>query len=289
MFCKKCGAQLSDDSDFCYHCGCKLKETESDAAEKETEVSDSSIECEGEQIAPPPENRFKKMYEKIADKLFLAGFISAAFGTVLFLGIVLVSLIGWRRVYLYGGYGFTAVLTTFSLIFMIIGFVVLTAVFALDFKFKSSEWLTRKTFKRLSAVLMALCIGLSVWGFVDYANENDHGSSYGNGSYSGGYNDNYSSGVNKQLGLSLKVDSIKTKGNYTYVYCTVTNVSSKYVATKYRFVKVKAQFKNRSGTIIDSDWTYAVDSTWLEPGESKTFYYMVSNTNITSATLSFID
>ena len=87
----------------------------------------------------------------------------------------------------------------------------------------------------------------------------------------------------------MKVDSIKNSGSYTYVYCTVTNVSSKYVATRYRYVKVKAQFKNYSGSIVDTDWTYAVDSTWLEPGESKTFYYMVKNTNIKSATLSFVD
>ena len=66
-------------------------------------------------------------------------------------------------------------------------------------------------------------------------------------------------------------------------------MSSKYVATRYRYVKVKAVFKNYSGSIVDTDWTYAVDSTWLEPGESKTFYYMVQNTNIKSATLSFVE
>ena len=66
-------------------------------------------------------------------------------------------------------------------------------------------------------------------------------------------------------------------------------MSSKYVATRYRYVKVKALFKNYSGSIVDTDWTYAVDSTWLEPGESKTFYYMVKNTKIKSATLSFVD
>ena len=154
---------------------------------------------------------------------------------------------------------------------------------------KSIKKLTKKVFISLTIVLLVLCVAFSTWGFIDYANEQDSGSSYGDRSYSGSYNDYYSSGIDKSIGLSLKVDSIKTSGSYTYVYCTVTNVSSKYVATKYRYVKVKAQFKNYSGSIVDTDWTYAVDSTWLEPGESKTFYYMVKNTNIKSATLSFVD
>lgn len=148
---------------------------------------------------------------------------------------------------------------------------------------------TKKVFISLTIVLLVLCVAFSAWGFIEYANEQDSGSSYGDGSYNGNYNDNYSSGIDKSIGLSLKVDSIKTSGSYTYVYCTVTNVSSKYLATRYRYVKVKAQFKNYSGSIVDTDWTYAVDSTWLEPGESKTFYYMVKNTNIKSATLSFVD
>ena len=79
---------------------------------------------------------------------------------------------------------------------------------------------------------------------MNYSNEHNSSNTSGGGSYGSGYNDYYSSGVDKTLGLTLKVDRIKTSGNYTYVYCTVTNVSSKYVATRYRYVKVKAQFKN---------------------------------------------
>lgn len=289
MFCKNCGTQLSDDSKFCYNCGYKTDETSSNESTVSTEPNDSKIDNESGIATPSSTNRFKEMYKKIANKLFLVGFISAAFGTILFAGIVIISLIGWGKVYLYSGYDFTKVLTTISLIFMILGALVLTCVTLFNIKFKSIKLLTKKAFKILSIVLIALCIVFSSWGFVDSANNKSSGSSYSDNSYSGSYLDNYNSGTNKSIGLSLKVDSIKTSGNYTYVYCTITNVSSKYVATRYRYVKVKALFKNYSGSIVDTDWTYAVDSTWLEPGESKTFDYMVQNTNIKSATLTIVD
>ncbi len=289
MFCKNCGTQLSDDSKFCSNCGCKIEETTSPENTENIEIDNSQVETESDTTNLSSTNRLKEVYNKISDKLFLGGFISAAFGTILFVGIVLVSLIGWGEVYLYGGYDFTAVLTTISLIFMLLGFVVLSIVSIINLKLKSIKKLTKKVFISLTIVLLVLCVAFSTWGFIDYANEQDSGSSYGDGSYNGSYNDYYSSGVDKSIGLSLKVDRMKTSGSYTYVYCTVTNVSSKYVATRYRYVKVKAQFKNYSGSIVDTDWTYAVDSTWLEPGESKTFYYMVKNTNIKSATLSFVD
>ncbi len=135
---------------------------------------------------------------------------------------------------------------------------------------------------------IALFVVLLIWGGINNAKEQDSGN-YSDELNSGGYNDYYIAGIDKSIGLSLKIDSIETRGSYTYVNCTVTNVSSEYVATRYRYVKVKAQFKDYYGSIVDTDWTYAVDSTWLEPGESKTFYYMVKNTTIESAILSFID
>lgn len=289
MFCKNCGTQLPDDSKFCSNCGYKTEDANSNESIESIEIDNGQIEAESDTTNLSSTNPLKEVYNKILDKLFLGGFVSAAFGTILFVGIILVSLIGWGEVYLYGGYDFTSVLTTISLIFMLLGFVVLSIVSIINLKLKSINRLTKKVFISLTIVLLVLCVAFSTWGVIDYANEQDSGSSSGGGSYSGSYNDYYSSGTNKSIGLSLKVDSIKTSGSYTYVYCTVTNVSSKYVATRYRYVKVKALFKNYSGSIVDTDWTYAVDSTWLEPGESKTFYYMVKNTNIKSATLSFVD
>ena len=301
MFCKECGCKLQDNSKFCSSCGTKIDEifqVNEDAidtpAEQTTRVEEF-ITVENIEQAPKPLNKYLELYNKLSNKVFVGGFVSVAFGAILFLGIVLVSLIGWGDVYLYGGYDYVATLTTISIVFMLLGFAVITPLFVINLKLKAFEpikFLGIKVVSALTLVLIVLSVGLSTWGFIDYANEKDSGSSSsssGSSSSGGGYGGSYNSGTDKIIGLSLKVDSIRVSGSYTYVYCTVTNVSSKYVATRYRYVKVKAQFKNYSGSIVDTDSTYAVDSTWLEPGESKTFYYMVKNTNIKSATLSFAD
>ncbi len=285
MFCKNCGSQLAENSKFCSNCGLETeKSIDTNSMENLEESSNAANEKSNENT-----NSFQGWYQQHSEKLFLVSFSSAAFGVILFLGIVLISLIGWGKIYLYGGYDVTATLTTISLFFMLLGLVVLSPIFIVNQKSKSIIKLTEKTFSSLTIVLITLCIIFSIWCFIDYANEQNSSSFSDGSSYNSSYNDYYSSGVNKNIGLSLKVDNIKVSGNYTYVYCTVTNVSSKYIATKYRYVKVKAQFKNSSGAIVDTDWTYAIDSTWLDPGESKSFHYMVQNTNIKSATLSFVD
>ncbi len=65
---------------------------------------------------------------------------------------------------------------------------------------------------------------------------------------------------------NLKISDIRTytKGSYTYSEGTITNNSRKTVT----FVKIKGSFKNYSGSVVDTDWTYAVDSEGLAPGES---------------------
>lgn len=77
--------------------------------------------------------------------------------------------------------------------------------------------------------------------------------------------------------LYLKVSnvSVSHSGNYAYVSGTITNNGTSSI----RYVKVKAACKNASGKIIDTDWTYAVDSSWLDPGESKNFEMMVKDTS----------
>ena len=207
MFCKNCGTQLSDDSKFCSNCGYKIEDTNSNKSTESIEIDNSQVETESDTTNLSSTNRLKEVNNKISDKLFLGGFVSAAFGTILFVGIIFVSLIGWGEVYLYGGYDFTSVLTTISLICMLLGFVVLSIVSIINLKLKSIKKLTKKVFISLTIVLLVLCVAFSTWGVIDYANEQDSGSSYGDGSY-GGYNDYYSSGIDKRIGLSLKVDSI---------------------------------------------------------------------------------
>ena len=64
----------------------------------------------------------------------------------------------------------------------------------------------------------------------------------------------------------LKISNVQvyTKSSYTYAEGTVTNNSD----TTVTFLEIKGSFKNSSGTVVDTDWTYAVGSEGLAPGES---------------------
>ena len=67
---------------------------------------------------------------------------------------------------------------------------------------------------------------------------------------------------------------------------TVTN---KGIRT-YDFVEIKGIFKDSYGNVVDTDWTYAVGSEGLAPGESKTFNMSVpKDYSITDCTISIID
>ncbi len=70
--------------------------------------------------------------------------------------------------------------------------------------------------------------------------------------------------------LYCKVSDVKITHNSSYTICTgkVTNTSSDY---RFRYVKVQGEFKNYSGRVVDTDWTFVVASEWLNPGASKSF------------------
>lgn len=72
----------------------------------------------------------------------------------------------------------------------------------------------------------------------------------------------------------LKISDAKVSSNssYTIVTGTITNNGK----NTYTFVKVKGAFQNSAGKTIDTDWTYAVGSEGLAPGESTTFRMSVS-------------
>lgn len=86
----------------------------------------------------------------------------------------------------------------------------------------------------------------------------------------------------------IKISALTFSSNSSYKIAegTVTNNGSRTVY----YVKVKVAFKNISGTTIDTDWTYAVSSEGLEPGESKKFSVSVKKDySITDATASILD
>ena len=86
----------------------------------------------------------------------------------------------------------------------------------------------------------------------------------------------------------LKISDVKVKhsGNYAYVTGSIKNTGTSSV----RYVKVKASCKDLYGNVIDTDWTYAVDTSWLGPGESKSFEMMIKDENykIQDASVSII-
>ena len=299
MFCKNCGIKLDDNAKFCPDCGTRVeKPTESQTVvdpQEKVFVEDSNIEnvaqesmynaetpAQPDGVVAEEESPKQIKVKKILKKAFLGGVAVAVAGVALFIAAIIWCLIESGGLNLCR---YAETLTIIGIITTAAGFVLVAPLWIVNATSKKYRFVESKKLKTYALVLAVLCLGLFIWGVIDKSN-----TVYPSGSYYGGsYNNNYSSGVNKSIGLSMKVDRITTSGSYTYVYCSITNVSSKYVATRYRYVKVKAQFKNYSGSIVDTDWTYAVDSTWIEPGETKTFYYMVKNTNIKSATLSFAD
>ena len=86
----------------------------------------------------------------------------------------------------------------------------------------------------------------------------------------------------------LDFSSIEITHNSSYTVCTgtITNNGKR----NYSFVKVKGKFKDSSGTVLDTDWTYAVGSEGLAPGESTTFRLSVDkNRNITKCAIELLD
>lgn len=64
----------------------------------------------------------------------------------------------------------------------------------------------------------------------------------------------------------LEFSDISINSNSLYTICTAT-VTNNGMRT-YTFVEVKGIFKDSSGTVLDTDWTYAVGLEGLAPGES---------------------
>lgn len=85
--------------------------------------------------------------------------------------------------------------------------------------------------------------------------------------------------------LKISTDSVTFNSGYTICTGSVKNTGSK----TYSYINVKGSFKNFSGTVIDTDWTYAAGSEGLSPGESTTFRLSVpKNREISSCSVSLM-
>ncbi len=71
-------------------------------------------------------------------------------------------------------------------------------------------------------------------------------------------------------GLELEDTSFYTHNGYKYATGRVANNSKD---KSYKYVKVKVTYYNKDGEFVSTDWTYAVDSMPLAPGENKYFEF----------------
>lgn len=86
--------------------------------------------------------------------------------------------------------------------------------------------------------------------------------------------------------LAITVKTVSTNSGYTVCTGNVKNNGRK----TYYFVEVRGAFKDYSDNVLDTDWSYAVGSEGLAPGESSTFRLSVArNPDITSCTVSLLD
>lgn len=86
--------------------------------------------------------------------------------------------------------------------------------------------------------------------------------------------------------LRISNISLSSNSSYTIAEGTITNNSDETVS----YVKIKGSFETSSGKVVDTDWTYAVGSEGLEPGESCKWRMSVSKDgSIKSCTVTILD
>ena len=112
MFCKYCGHKIDDNSSFCSNCGKKVIIT------PET-IEDTNVDSESAIIETTKKARFSENTKNIINKILYGTLILGILGVGLFLGIILVGLIAYGKVYLFDGDTFTKILSIISIVQMV--------------------------------------------------------------------------------------------------------------------------------------------------------------------------
>lgn len=102
------------------------------------------------------------------------------------------------------------------------------------------------------------------------------------------YDDDAEENTSYVPSYQLKISNVKLSSNssYTIAEGTITNNSDETVS----YVKIKGSFETSSGTVVDTDWTYAVGSEGLEPGESCKWRMSVSKDwSISTCSVTILD
>ena len=167
------------------------------------------------------------------------------------------------------------------LIFTTLGIVLLVAIFAISYfagRCDARNCNNKAQFGDYCAVHVCK------WGSCTSRAYNDGYCSYHYLLESGAYGGTSYSSVSDDL----KFSEINISTNSSYTICTgrLTNKGNR----TYTFVKVKGTFESYSGTVYDTDWTYAVGSEGLAPGESVTFRLSVDkDSRIKECNVTIID
>jgi len=270
MICPNCGKEIDDISKFCNLCGYKIGEQKPAENPNEVESTENSIEPETTTpVASTTRNR--------KNLVMLISAIILGIGILGFFLIVVIGLTIYGKVYFYDGYKSTGVLCTVDIVLMLTG-----AVGALVGLIISKKYFAAKALKILSVAVAAVGVVCAVILIVNGVKNANKKSSYNSSSYSssssyGQSSSSYEMDHTTYCILYLKVSDVKIKRDGDWVYCTGSVKNTGSYSIKY--VKVRAGFKDSRGNVIDSDWTYAVDSDWLNPGESKNFEMMIKDEN----------
>lgn len=102
------------------------------------------------------------------------------------------------------------------------------------------------------------------------------------------YDDDADTYTNRVYSYELRISNVTLSSNssYTIAEGTITNNSDQTVS----YVKIKGSFETSYGTVVDTDWTYAVGSEGLAPGESCKWRMSVSkDSSIKDCTVTILD
>lgn len=167
MYCKNCGSFMDDDAKFCSVCGAKREESIQQDSERKEElaVSNAAQALTCDEAGTCVADKGKKTMNLIS----LVGLILASIGVAGFLIIVLAGLIGYGHVFLFNGQTYTKALTIVCIVFMAVGGVLLAFGLAVAVKTEKKNFTFKPAKRIVSLVLVLLCLGFCLWGFVNCA------------------------------------------------------------------------------------------------------------------------
>lgn len=160
MFCKFCGEKIEESALFCPNCGQK----------QTVDETDFDVDVTNNRIVSDEGKFIHDKKKKILQKCYFGSLIAGIIGISIFLGIVLVGLFAYGKVYLFDGYAFTVVLSVISIVLMMIGLCGIIAKFVLYRVFKIGEFPASTAKKVIVVGLAVACMGFSIWGGADCGN-----------------------------------------------------------------------------------------------------------------------